>query len=97
MIAHDFEIPKYSIIKLQTLNIYIIFIDKLINLIILNKFKTKTGSYTYKEIDCWANQRARYFADLGAKRGDHIGILSENSASFMISIFAANKLGAVPG
>jgi len=57
---------------------------------------TRDRNYSYKEVDDWANQRARYFSDLGASRGDQIGILSENSISFLISLFAANKLDAVP-
>ena len=57
---------------------------------------TRDGNYSYRDIDNWANQRARYFADLGGKSGDHIGILSENSVSFLVSLFAANKIDATP-
>jgi acyl-CoA synthetase (AMP-forming)/AMP-acid ligase II len=46
--------------------------------------KSETKNFTYKEIDDWANQRARVFRELGAKSGDHIGILSENSVSYLV-------------
>lgn len=56
--------------------------------------KTKTRTYTYGEIDEWSNQRARLFAQFGIGRNDHVGILSKNSASYMVSILAAIKLNA---
>jgi len=58
--------------------------------------KTDAKNYSYKELDDWTNQRARYFVELGVKPGDHIGIFSENSVSYLVSLFAANKIDAVP-
>ena len=56
--------------------------------------KTKDRVYTYAEIDKWSNQRARLFDSLGVGRNDHVGILSKNSVSYMVSILAAIKLQA---
>lgn len=42
-------------------------------------------------------KRARFYSELGVKSGDHLGLFAENSASYLISMYAANKINAVPG
>ena len=57
---------------------------------------TRVNNNKNQEINEWANQRAAYFAELGITKNDHIGILSKNSVSYIVSLIAALKLNAVP-
>ena len=58
--------------------------------------KTKDKIFSYQEINDWANQRAMYFTEFGISKNDHIGIVSKNSVSYIVSLIAALKLNAVP-
>ena len=49
---------------------------------------------TYRELNGAVNRAANSFAELGLGRGDVVGIMSRNSPHFIISFYAALKLGA---
>jgi len=51
--------------------------------------------YTWKEIDDCAKVLADDLRKLGAKKGSHIAIDSTNSANWVLSFFAIQKLGAI--
>ncbi len=50
---------------------------------------------TYEELNGAANALAHHFRDLGLGKGDKIAIMLPNCPEFIISYFAAQKLGAV--
>ena len=50
--------------------------------------------YTYSELLDQVNRAARALMGLGVERGDRVGIWSPNAAEWMISQFAAAKVGA---
>jgi len=50
---------------------------------------------TYEELNGAANALARHFRGLGLDRGDKIALMLPNCPEFIISYFAAQKLGAV--
>ena len=52
-------------------------------------------TYTYSELVQAVNRAARAFLHLGVERGDRVGIWSPNAAEWMISQFAAAKVGAI--
>jgi len=49
----------------------------------------------YGELDVRSNQLANFLIEAGAKRGDRVAILYENSFNYIISYFAILKAGAV--
>jgi fatty-acyl-CoA synthase len=51
--------------------------------------------YTYGELLEQVNRAARALMYLGVERGDRVGIWSPNSAEWMVSQFAAAKVGAI--
>src|SRR5262245_10275892 len=51
--------------------------------------------YTYTELLHEVNRAARALLGLGVERGDRVGIWSPNTAEWMISQFAAAKVGAI--
>ncbi len=51
---------------------------------------------TYRELDRQANRLAHRFLADGYGRGDHIGIHGVNSAEWMVAMFAAFKISAIP-
>src|SRR5262245_35316363 len=51
--------------------------------------------YSYSELLHEVNRAARAFLRLGVERGDRVGIWSPNSAEWVISQFAAAKVGAI--
>jgi len=51
--------------------------------------------YTYSELLHHVNRGARALLRLGVERGDRVGIWSPNTAEWMISQFAAAKVGAI--
>jgi fatty-acyl-CoA synthase len=51
--------------------------------------------YTYSELLHHVNRAARALLRLGVERGDRVGIWSPNTAEWMISQFAAAKVGAI--
>lgn len=50
---------------------------------------------TYKEYVAECDKIARSFLALGVKRGDHIAIWSTNTPQWILTLFAAAKIGAV--
>lgn len=52
-------------------------------------------SVTYKEAVDWAEKIAAGFASLGIKKGDRIGIISENRVEWALTDYASEALGAV--
>ncbi len=52
-------------------------------------------TYTYSELLHAVNRAARALLHLGVERGDRVGIWSPNAAEWMISQFAAAKVGAI--
>src|SRR5262249_11780685 len=51
--------------------------------------------YTYRELRHQADQAARALLALGVERGDRVGIWSPNNAEWMITQYAAAKVGAI--
>jgi fatty-acyl-CoA synthase len=51
--------------------------------------------YTYRELLQQVNRAARALLRLGAARGDRVGIWSPNTAEWMITQYAAAKVGAI--
>lgn len=49
--------------------------------------------FTYKEFDEITDKMAASFLQIGLKRGDHIGLLANNQMEWIITFFAATKLG----
>jgi acyl-CoA synthetase (AMP-forming)/AMP-acid ligase II len=52
-------------------------------------------SLTYRELESGCNRLAHRLSSMGAGRGDHIGILSENSVEHIVALYAIAKIGAV--
>lgn len=52
-------------------------------------------SLTYRELDEGANRLARMLLAKGLKKGDHVGMLSDNSVEHVVALYAAAKLGGV--
>ena len=52
-------------------------------------------SYTYSQLLSKADQLAQSLHTLRVGRGDCIALICPNSVEFVVSIFAANKIGAV--
>lgn len=50
-------------------------------------------SINYSELDGWANRFANLLRDLGAKKGDVIGVHLPNTPQYVIALVAASKLG----
>ena len=53
------------------------------------------GGLTYEAFNWRVNRLAHGLARLGIRRGDRLGILSENRAEFVEALFAAAKLGVI--
>jgi len=51
--------------------------------------------YTYAELRAEVDRAARAFLDLGVNRGDRIGIWSANAAEWVVTQYAAAKVGAI--
>src|SRR5579872_2673979 len=51
--------------------------------------------FTYAELDGRAAAVARWWAERGFKKGDRVGILSENRVEYVASFFATGKSGVV--
>ncbi|NFV13261.1 (2,3-dihydroxybenzoyl)adenylate synthase [Clostridium sporogenes] len=51
---------------------------------------------TYQELHDRSSEMAYGFLDLGIKKGDHVVVQLPNSISFVITMFALAKVGAVP-
>ncbi|MFZ5618333.1 MAG: AMP-binding protein [Pseudomonadota bacterium] len=52
-------------------------------------------SFTYAELDAWANRAAQALLALGLKRGDRLGWLARNLATFWPAVLGASKIGVV--
>jgi len=52
-------------------------------------------TWTYAQINKAANSLARYFVATGVKHGDRVVMFMENRPSFVISLLALNKIGAI--
>jgi long-chain acyl-CoA synthetase len=52
-------------------------------------------SYTYAQLLSKVDQLAQSLHTLRVGRGDHVALICPNSVEFVVSIFAANKVGAV--
>jgi acyl-CoA synthetase (AMP-forming)/AMP-acid ligase II len=50
---------------------------------------------TYREFNMLSNRLANYLIGRGGQKGDHIGILSGNTAEHLIALFAIAKMGGV--
>ena len=50
---------------------------------------------SYKELDEECDRIAKSFLSLGIKKGDHIAMWSTNYPQWIITLFAASKIGAV--
>lgn len=57
--------------------------------------KDGDNSWTYGQFNRLANQTARALAEVGIKRGDTVGILSENRYEVLATVIACAKLGAI--
>ena len=55
---------------------------------------TDGGTLSYRELDCRANQVARYLIDQGIQPGDRVGLLFEKSAETYIAMLAVMKVNA---
>ena len=51
--------------------------------------------YTYKQLQAEIDRFARGLMALGLKKGERIGIWSPNNAEWVITMFAATKIGAI--
>ena len=58
-------------------------------------FTAKT-TYTYSQLDALANRAAHHFLNQGLAHGDHIGIYAYNRAEWLIAMWGALKIRAVP-
>ena len=56
----------------------------------------KEDTYTWRDLDVLSNIMANRFVDKGIARGDHVGLWGENSATWIVTFLALQKLGAVP-
>ena len=52
-------------------------------------------TWTYAQINKSANSLARYLVSTGVKHGDRVVMFMENRPSFVISLLALNKIGAI--
>ena len=52
-------------------------------------------SFTYAEMNARANRAAQALISLGVKKGDRVGWLARNVATFWDALFGATKIGAV--
>src|SRR4051794_17913488 len=55
---------------------------------------TDADTLSYRELDCRANQVARYLIDQGIQAGDRVGLLFEKSAETYIAMLALMKVNA---
>ena len=51
--------------------------------------------YTYRELQSICNRVARGLLSLGIKKGDHVAMWATNVPEWIITMFAAAKIGAV--
>ncbi|WLR52602.1 ATP-dependent acyl-CoA ligase [Bacillus tianshenii] len=52
-------------------------------------------TYTFKEMDDYANQAANAFKSLGVQKGQHVAFMMKNSPDYLALWFGLAKLGAV--
>jgi fatty-acyl-CoA synthase len=52
-------------------------------------------SWTWRELDAWANRTAHALRDLGIGKGDVCALVMENRAPYLAVVLAAAKLGAI--
>lgn len=50
-------------------------------------------SFSYTELNSWANQIAHYYLSLGAKKGDVVALMVENRPEMVASVIGLAKLG----
>ncbi|MEK5766233.1 MULTISPECIES: long-chain-acyl-CoA synthetase [Acinetobacter] len=50
-------------------------------------------SFSYTELNGWANQIAHYYLSLGAKKGDVVALMVENRPEMLASVIGLAKLG----
>ncbi|ANF80940.1 long-chain-acyl-CoA synthetase [Acinetobacter sp. NCu2D-2] len=50
-------------------------------------------SYSYSDLNAWANQIAHYYLSLGAKKGDVIAVMIENRPELVASVLGLAKIG----
>lgn len=50
-------------------------------------------SVTFRELDQITNRLARSLLEIGLKKGDHIGVLALNQIEWLLTFFAATKIG----
>ncbi len=62
---------------------------------ILGKRFTIGGKITYRQLDLLVNRFATALSQLGVQKGDRIGVMLPNSPQFIITFFAAMRLGAI--
>lgn len=62
---------------------------------ILGKRFTIGGKITYRQLDLLVNRFATALSQLGVQKGDRIGVMLPNSPQFVITFFAAMRLGAI--
>ena len=55
---------------------------------------TEAGTLSYRELDCRANQVARYLIGQGVQPGDRVGLLFEKCAETYIAMLAVMKVNA---
>src|ERR1041385_4614623 len=55
---------------------------------------TDAGTLSYRELDCRANQVARYLIEQGVKSGDRVGLLFDKCAETYIAMVAVMKVNA---
>ena len=57
--------------------------------------KAEGNTYTWKDIDICSQIIAKDLADQGVKKGTHVGICGFDSANWILTFYAVQKLGAI--
>jgi len=58
-------------------------------------FIFKNCTYSWFDVDCESQIIADKLADLGVKKGTHVGLCGQNSPNWIFTIFAIQKLGGI--
>jgi len=58
-------------------------------------FPVRNEKITYREFNVCVNRLANAFRDLGVKKGDRVAVFLSNCPEYLVSFFAACKIGAI--
>lgn len=56
---------------------------------------SESGTYTWRDVDIASGIIAKDLSELGVKKGTHVGLCGMNSASWIFTFFAIQRLGAI--